>query len=92
MFNKLKQFKDLRSKAKTLQNALAEEKFTVEKHGIKITMDGNQKIQNLEIDRNLSVSDIEKNIPDVFADALKKIQKEQVKKMQSMGGLENFGL
>ena len=36
MFNKLKQFKDLRSQAKTMQDALAKESVTEEKNGVKI--------------------------------------------------------
>jgi len=36
MFNKLKQFKDLRNQAKTLQNALAQESVEYEKSGVKI--------------------------------------------------------
>ena len=34
MFNKLKQFKDLRQQAKTVQSALAQESVTEEKNGV----------------------------------------------------------
>ena len=34
MFNKLKQIKDLRDQAKTMQNALAGEVFSEEKNGV----------------------------------------------------------
>ncbi len=92
MFEKLKQFKDLRSKAKTMQNTLAEEKVEVENRGIKIIMDGNQKILSIKIDTNLTAVEIEKIFPDLFNEAIKKVQKIMVEKMQGMGGLGNLGL
>lgn len=90
MFNKLKQFRDLRSKAKTLQNALSEEKVSVESRGISIHFDGNQKVVSLTIDPSLNAHTIEKILPDLINDGVKKVQKIMVQKMQSMGGMENF--
>lgn len=90
MFNKLKQFRDLRNKAKTLQNVLSEIKVESESQGIKIVMDGNQKIQSLNIPESLSAKDIEKILPPLFNDSIKKVQKIMTEKMQQMGGLENF--
>jgi len=49
MFNKLKQFKDLRSQAKTMQNALAEEVVTEEKNGVKLVLNGNMEILELKL-------------------------------------------
>ncbi len=92
MFNKLKQVKDLRSQAKTMQNALAGESVTIEKKGIKITMDGNMAITDLEIGPGLSDDVIASNIKSVLNDAIKKTQRLMAEKMQSMGGLGNLGL
>lgn len=92
MFNKLKKFKDMRDKAKTLQNALSEEKIEVEHKGIKIVLDGNQKIVSLSIDASLTARDIEKILPDLINDGIKKVQKVMVQKMQSMGGMDSFKL
>jgi DNA-binding protein YbaB len=92
MFNKLKQVRDLRSQAKTMQNALAGESVTIEKKGIKLTMNGNMEIISLEIDPSLSTDNIASNIKDVLNDAIKKTQRLMAEKMQSMGGLENLGL
>ncbi|MEA3449413.1 MAG: YbaB/EbfC family nucleoid-associated protein [Patescibacteria group bacterium] len=92
MFNKLKQVKDLRAQAKTMQNSLAGESVTIEKKGIKITMDGNMAITNLEIDPNMSNDAIASNMKTALNEAIKKTQKLMAEKMQSMGGLGNLGL
>jgi hypothetical protein len=47
MFEKLKQIKDLRTQAKTMQNALSGEAVTVEKNGISLTINGNLELTNL---------------------------------------------
>jgi DNA-binding protein YbaB len=92
MFNKLKQYKDMRGQAKTLQNALAEEKVTIEKGGITLTMDGNQKVLEVKIDRSLTAEKIEKILPGVLEDATKKVQRKMMMTMQKMGGLDKFGI
>ena len=92
MFNKLKQFKDLRGQAKNMQNMLAQEKVTVEKGGILLTMDGNQKILELKINRELSAEKIESVMSDVFEDCIKKIQRKMAEVMQKSGGLANLGM
>jgi DNA-binding protein YbaB len=96
MFNKLKQFKDLRSQAKTLQNALKEETVEVEKGGVKIVMDGNQEITNIDVSSDLlspeKKQDLEKAIKDANTSAIEKTKKVMAQKMQSMGGMDQFGL
>lgn len=90
MFNKLKQFKDLRNQAKTMQSALAEEKITVEKDGISLTINGNFEITEFTIKENLAKEKQEKIIKDIFNDAIKKVQKVMARKMQEMGGLSGL--
>mgnify|MGYP000874374628 CR=1 FL=1 len=90
MFNKLKQYKDLRDQAKTLQNMLSQESITVEKNGITVTINGNFEITSLTINENLNKTSIEKNTADCFNDAVKKIQRVIAEKMQGMGGLPQF--
>lgn len=96
MFNKLKQFKDLRSQAKTLQAALAEESVEVEKGGVKIIMNGNQEITSVTVSPDLlspdKKQDIENAIKDANSAAIDKAKRVMAKKMQSMGGLEQFGM
>lgn len=84
MFNKLKQFKDLRSQAKTLQNALKEETIEVEKGGVTITMDGNQEITNVNVSSGLLTpekkQDLEKAIKDANTSAIEKTKRIMAKK------------
>lgn len=90
MFNKLKQFKDLRSQAKTMQSALSEEKITVEKNGISLTINGNFEITDFSIKEVLAKEKQEKIIKDIFNEAVKKVQKVMARKMQEMGGLSGL--
>jgi len=62
MFEKLKQLKDLRDKAKTLQNALSAETITADKNGIKITMDGNMNVSAVVLEKEMSKEEIEKKM------------------------------
>jgi DNA-binding protein YbaB len=92
MFNKLKQFKDLRSQAKQMQNALAQEIIIVENNGVKVELNGNMEIISLIINDNLNKEQLEKIIKNTINEALQKAQKTMAKKIQDMGGLGNFGL
>lgn len=86
MFNKLRHLKDLRSQAKQMQNALAQESVTVEKKGIKIIMDGNLEITTININSDLSKDSLETALKDATNDAIKKTQRLMAQKMQEMGG------
>jgi len=94
MFNKLKQFKDLREQAKHLQDSLSQEKITVDKNGISITVDGNLKLSAIDISESLltpaNKQKIEETLKDLHSDALKKIQRTMALKMKEMGGLPNI--
>ncbi len=96
MFNKLKQFRDMRTQAKDLQSKLAQESVTVNSAGGKIvlTMDGNLTMTALAIDDELMAPDkkekLQSAIKDAHGDAIKKIQRIMATKMKEMGGLPNF--
>jgi len=90
MFNKLKQIKDLRHQAKSMQSALGAETITYEKGGVTITMDGNMTVMNLTI-TDKTRNDLEKVLIDCYNEAIKKAQRIMTKKMQEMGGLPNLG-
>ncbi|MDA3839511.1 MAG: YbaB/EbfC family nucleoid-associated protein [Patescibacteria group bacterium] len=92
MFNKLKQFKDLRSQAKTMQDALAGESVSIEKKGIKMTMNGNMEITELTIPEELNKQDISKYMKETVNEGIKKVQKLMSTKMQEMGGLSGLGM
>lgn len=96
MFNKLKQFKDLRDQAKTLQSALSGEKAegSAEWGKIKVVFNGNQEIIAVDIAPELMTLDnkskVEKGIAQAANEGIKKVQKIMAEKMKSMGGLD-FG-
>ena len=90
MFNKLKQFKDLRNQAKTLQNALAQESVEYEKNGIKITMNGNMEVTKLNINTEVPKDKLENILTDVVNEIIKRAQKVMAKKVQDMGGIQGF--
>ncbi len=89
MLTKLKQFKDLRSQAKTMQSVLAQE--TAHGNGaggkVNVVMDGTQKILSLDIDATLLTADnkkkVEQGVIDALSSATKELQKIMAKKMQS---------
>lgn len=87
MFNKLKQFKDLRSQAKTMQNALAQETITEERNGVKVVLNGNMEVLELKLSDNLPKNAQEDNLKTCFNDALKRAQRMMAKKLQDMGGI-----
>lgn len=87
MFSKLKQFKDLRSQAKTMQDALGKETVTEEKNGVKIKMNGNMEILEVEINDSLDKASKEQAVKNSVNGAIKQAQRLMAKKMQDMGGI-----
>jgi DNA-binding protein YbaB len=87
MFEKLKQLKDLRDKAKHLQSALGAETITADRNGIKITMDGNMNVSAVVLEKEMSKDELEKKLPDAINDAVKRTQRVMAEKMRAMGGL-----
>lgn len=91
MFNKLKQFKDLKDQAKILKDMLAKE--TAEGSGawgkVKIIMNGNQEVQSVTVDPEFLALDkkekLEQGIKEATNDAIKKVQRVMAEKIQSMG-------
>lgn len=87
MFNKLKHLKDLRSQAKTMQNALAQETITAEKAGITVVMNGNMEITKITINDEMAKDSLEGMLADCLNEAIKKTQRLMAQKMQEMGGI-----
>ncbi len=89
MFQKLKQYKDLRDTAKKAQNVLSKETVHADAAGGKIgvVMDGNQKIVAIDIDSSLlspeNKTTIEHGVKDAIESAMKKLQRVMVQKMRS---------
>ena len=85
MFSKLKDIKDLRSQAKKMQEEMSKEVIENQKHGISITMNGNQEILKFTLPADAlssgSKERLEKNIVEAFDDTLKKLQRRMAEKM-----------
>ena len=77
LFNKLNQIKDLKTRAKNLQDQLAQESVSLEKHGLSLVMNGNQKITKLDIN------------PELLAPARKARLEELIVERVAMVVLEN---
>ncbi len=98
MFTKLKQIKDLRQQAKTIQGMLAKESVETSAawSKVKIKMSGNQEIESVEIDPELlnpgKKRDLEAAVKEAVNDATKKVQRIMAQKVREQGGLEKLGL
>ncbi|MFA5129635.1 MAG: YbaB/EbfC family nucleoid-associated protein [Patescibacteria group bacterium] len=90
MLNKLKQFKDIRTRAKDLQNELSKEtsEGSAAWGKIKVVVDGVQKIKSVSIDPSLAsdIKAIENGVAEAANDAMQKIQRTVASKMRDMGG------
>lgn len=91
MFEKLKQYKDLRDQAKQMQNLLAS---VTEHHSTKggklaIVMDGNQKILSLSIDPEFLTPDkkteLEDGLKELLSETVAKVQRVAALKVRSSG-------
>lgn len=84
MFNPLQQLGDLkkmRDQAMQLQKQLAAEEVSVQKNGVDVVINGNQKIQNLK-----SNGRSDEDIKEAVNEAIKKSQEVAAKKLSSMSG------
>ncbi len=92
MFSKLKQFKDIRDKAKAIQSALAEESAegSAGWGKVKVTVDGNQHVTHVSIadDAMSDKTRLEGYIKEALNDGLTKIQKTMATKLKDIGGLD----
>ncbi len=82
MFNPLKglgNLQQLQAQAKQMQEALQKEEVTIDKNGVLITMRGDQKIINVEIDGVM-----ENRVAEAINDAVKKTQELAARKLMEM--------
>ncbi len=93
MFSKLKQFKDMRSQAKMLQDRLKDVVVHADANGgkIQVVMDGNQQIVRIEIDpdhlRTEKHEQLQTHIAEAVNSAVRKSQVEMAKAVQNMKDL-----
>ena len=88
MFSKLKQVKDMRSQAKSMENSLSEETVNADvDNKIHIVMDGNQKIVSLDIDEEYlnpgKKEKLQKDIIEVIERGQTKVKQMMIQKMRS---------
>ena len=92
MFSKLKQFKDIRGKAKAIQNALADEhaEGSAGWGKVKITLDGNQHVTTVSIDDSAMHDRVKLQdmVQEAMNDGMTKIQKVMATKLRDIGGLD----
>ncbi len=92
MFSKLKQFKDLKDRAKAMQDMLSEEKAdgTAGWNKVKVTINGNQHVEDVSIDASLmdDRSKLEGLLKEAFNDAVEKMQKTLASKLREGGGMD----
>jgi DNA-binding protein YbaB len=92
MFNKLKQFKDMRASAKKAQEILSSEVVTGQGAWGKIIikMTGTFDVQTVTVDDTLlgKKEDLENGIRDAFNDAVKKVQFVLFKKRKELEDLQ----
>lgn len=90
MFSKLKQFKDIRDRAKSIQSSLSQERAegSAGWGKVKATVDGNQRVTSVTIDPSVAIHDAPALVKDAVNDAMEKIQKTLASKMKDLGGLD----
>jgi DNA-binding protein YbaB len=88
MFNKLKQFKDMRDQGKQMK-AMLDEIIVVGSgagNAVMITMNGSHEVLGVEVKDGSDKATLERGIKDAIVDANKKLQQELIKHMQANGG------
>ncbi len=91
MFSKLKQYKDMRDKAKQLQSTLAAEvvEGTAAWGKVKVTMDANMAVSAVSVSEEMLApagkDKLETAFKDAVNDAVKKAQRKMVEKMRASG-------
>lgn len=91
MFGKAKDNYELVKKAREIQKKLKDQTVEAESGSVKIIMNGEQKVQSVEIDKE-NMENIETDIKSAVSSAIEKSQKIAAELMKDMGGLGGLGL
>lgn len=83
MFEKFKQAKKL----KDLKSNLSKEKETCEKGGVKVVVNGQMKVESIDIDSEVDEKKAQELVKECTNEALQSVQKKAAKMMQGKGGL-----
>jgi len=80
MFDKLKQLNEL----KKMKGVLENERQTVEREGVKVTVNGKMEIEDIILNPGLDIEKQASVVKSCLNDAMKQIQMEAAKKMFNM--------
>jgi DNA-binding protein YbaB len=81
MFDNLKKMAEL----KKIQDSFKKEFITVEKNGVKVVMNGNFEVQEINLNENLGKEEQEKVLVQCLNEAKDNIQKALAKNLMSSG-------
>ena len=86
IFSKLGDVNEMKKQAQAMQSMLAQEQVSAENNGVSITMNGNQEILDIIISDEAfnNKEELANNLKNVFADAIKKVQKLMASKFGNM--------
>src|SRR3989338_7900831 len=82
MFDKLKQMKQIRD----IQNTLKKEKFTKEKGGVRVVVNGTLAVEEIILNPDLGQDRQAMLVKDCINDAMRDAQMAMAKQFQGMGG------
>jgi len=82
MFDQLKNL----GKMREIQNILSKERVTVERDGIKVTVNGKMEMEEIILSPDMEKGKQERILKDCINEAVKKIQFSATQKMSQMGG------
>ncbi|PIU43743.1 MAG: hypothetical protein COZ91_01350 [Candidatus Nealsonbacteria bacterium CG_4_8_14_3_um_filter_39_7] len=82
MFDQLKNL----GKMREIQNILSKERVTVERDGIKVTVNGKMEMEEIILSPDMEKGKQERILKDCINEAVKKIQFSAAQKMSQMGG------
>jgi len=80
MLDKLKEI----GKLKALQNSMTNEKFAIEKQGVRLVINGNLQIEELELNPELSIEEQNQIVKDCFNEAVAKAQRGMAEKLAGL--------
>jgi DNA-binding protein YbaB len=86
MFGKAKEQFEFVKKAREIQKKLKDMNVEGESGSVKIVMNGEQKVQTVEVDKD-NLENIERDIQNAVGNAVEKSQKVAAEVMKDLGGL-----
>ena len=86
MFDNLKKMQEL----KKMQDGFKQERETVQKRGVSVTVNGNMEVMNITLNPTLTQREMEEVTKQCINEANKNIQKRLAKVMMASGGFDGL--